>query len=123
MGRRWLAPILPFAATLPIRRLPREEGDQVGKVRCSVHGLQQETLVCQHIAEGLANRKRVGFFWTTYDPDNVRPDACCSACNERVRATGGEWVDEALEQLQPKVLCGACYDAAKKFHMGGDPFS
>jgi hypothetical protein len=41
----------------------------------------------------------------------------------RARATGGEWIDGALEHLQPKVLCGACYDVAKNFHMGGDPFS
>ena len=80
-----------FRCLLPlVTRLPREERDQVGNVRCSVHGLQQETLVCQHIVEGLANQKRVGFFWTPYDPDNVRPDAWCSACDERVRATGGE---------------------------------
>jgi hypothetical protein len=84
--------------------------------------LQQETLVCQHFVEGLINQERVGFFWTPYDPDNARPDAWCSACDVRVRATGGEWVDGALEHLQPKVLCGACYDVAKKFHLGGDPF-
>ena len=92
-------------------------------VRCDVHGSQQETFVCQHVAEGLRIRKRVGFFWTTYDPHNPRPDAWCSACEERARATGGELVDQALERLQPKVLCGACYDVAKQFHMGGDPWS
>jgi hypothetical protein len=95
----------------------------VGNVRCSIHGLQQETLVCQLIVRRLTDRKRVGFFWTTYDADNVRPDAWCSACDERARVTGGDWIDETLEHLQPKVLCGACYDVAKKFHMGGDPFS
>jgi hypothetical protein len=85
--------------------------------------LQQETLVCQHIVEGLRSRRRVGFFWTADDPGNSRPDAYCSACEERVRATGGEWVDQALEHLQAKVLCGACYDVAKLFHTGGDPWS
>jgi hypothetical protein len=91
-------------------------------IRCETHGLQQETWVCQHIAQGLADRNRVGFFWVTGDPDNSRPDACCFDCNERVKATGGEWVDEALTQLEPKSLCGACYDLAKAFHMGGTPF-
>jgi hypothetical protein len=31
-------------------------------VRCDTHGLQQETWVCQHIAQGLFDRNRVGFF-------------------------------------------------------------
>ena len=95
----------------------------MANVRCDVHGSQQETFVCQHIAEGLQSRKRVGFCWTSYDPDNARPDAWCLACDERVSATGGEWIDQAQEHLQAKILCGACYDVAKQFHMGGDPWS
>ena len=87
---------------------------------CHVHGRQQQTYVCQHIVEGLRARRRVGFFWTMHDPDNARPDAYCTACKERVRETGGEWIGEALEHLQPKVLCGACYDAAKHFNLGGE---
>ena len=91
-------------------------------VQCSIHGTQQLTLVCQHVAQGLFDRERVGFFWAE-DPGNPRPDAWCAECNERVRATGGEWEGEALEQLEPKVLCGACYDMAKVFYFGGDPWS
>lgn len=79
--------------------------------------------MCQHIADGLTHRNRVGFFWTTADPGKSRPDAWCRDCEERVRSTGSEWVGEALKNLEPKVLCGACYDAAKQFHMGGDPWS
>jgi hypothetical protein len=92
-------------------------------VQCKVHGAQSLTLVCQHILDGLNAKKRVGFFWTTDSPENPRPDACCAECERRVRATGGEWVGEALKQLRPKVLCAACYDLAKQFHMGGDPWS
>lgn len=91
--------------------------------RCTIHGLQQRTFVCQHIVDGLTDRNRVGFFWSVEQLDNPRPDAWCTACEERVRATDGEWVGLALENLQAKVLCGACYDLAKKFHMGGDPWS
>src|SRR5258708_34870535 len=91
--------------------------DRVGEIQCDVHGWQQRTFVCQNIAEGLIRRKPVGFFWTADDPNNARPDAWCSACEERVKATGGEGIDRALEHLQPKILCGACYDAAKQFHM------
>jgi hypothetical protein len=95
----------------------------VENVRCNVHGLQQRTFVCQHIAEGLSSHKRVGFFATPHAPDTARPDAWCSACEERLRTTGGEWVDQALEHLQAKILCGACYDVARQFHTGGDPWS
>jgi hypothetical protein len=41
----------------------------------------------------------------------------------RVRETDGEWAGEALEYLQPQILCGACYDLAKRFHMGENPWS
>ena len=92
-------------------------------VRCDVHGLQQHTLVCQHVAEGLSRHQRVGFFCSASRPDNLRPDAWCSACEERVKVTAYEWVGLALEHLQPKVLCGACYDVAKRFYTGGDPWS
>jgi len=85
--------------------------------------MQQQTLVCQHIADGFLRRERVGFFWTAEDPDDPRPDAWCAACNERVNATGGEWIGEPLEHAEPKVLCGACSDMAKLFHMGGNPLS
>jgi hypothetical protein len=102
---------------------PDSEETMVDSVRCTAHGNQQATLVCQHIFDGLAHRKRVGFFWTICDPDNPRPDAWCVACEERVRATNGDWIDQSLEHLQPKVLCGACYDLAKEFHLGGNPWS
>ena len=92
-------------------------------VECGTHGTQQQTWVCQHIAQGMIERQRVGFCWSIENPSNPRPDAWCSACNERVEATDGEWVGEAADHAQPKVLCGACYDVAKSFHMGGDPWS
>jgi hypothetical protein len=92
-------------------------------ITCSVHGEQPETFVCQHIYEGLRTKRRVGFFWTQYDPENLRPDAWCAECEERVKATNGEWVGEAEEHLKPKLLCGECYELVKTFHMGGDPWS
>ncbi len=92
-------------------------------IHCEIHGSQQETWVCQHIIVGLESRRRVGFFWTVADPDNPRPDAYCRECEDRVRVTGGDWVGEALEHLEPKCLCGACYDLAKAFNMGGNPWS
>ena len=92
-------------------------------IECATHGKQPETFVCQHIVQGLVEKRRVGFFWSAGDPTNPHPDAWCSACEQRVRATEGEWVGEALANLEPKILCGACYDNAKIFHMGGHPWS
>jgi len=87
-------------------------------VQCCTHGTQQATWVCQHILSGLIENTPVGFFWTTWQPDNPRPDAWCAECEVRSEAHGGEWTGEAEEHLQPKLLCGACYDSAKRFHMG-----
>jgi hypothetical protein len=94
----------------------------IPKVRCHAHGEQQETFVCQHVAQGLSEKVRVGFWWSQESPENPRPDAWCTECENRVRATDGEWVGEAEKHLGIKILCGACYDAAKTFHMGGDPW-
>jgi hypothetical protein len=91
---------------------------ELDTVECPRHGTQQRTYVCQHVVQGLFDRSRVGFFWTPDDADNPRPDAWCSACEERVRLTKGDWVGEAGERLGAQVLCGACYDLAKGFHMG-----
>jgi hypothetical protein len=90
---------------------------------CATHGEQQETMVCQHVFAGLVSKTRVGFFWSTFDPGNPRPDAWCGECEKRVRATSGDWVGEAEANLNPQVLCGACYDLAKRFHMGDEPWS
>lgn len=92
-------------------------------VHCEKHGLEQQTWVCQHIADDLRDRKRVGFFWTVHDKDNPHPDAWCSDCECRVRTTGDEWIGEAADHLQPKMMCEFCYDIAKVFHMGCDPWS
>lgn len=89
-------------------------------VKCEKHGSQESTTVCQHIAQGLATRTRVGFFSSVGPPEVARPDACCFDCNERVKASNGEWIGEVLELAKPQVLCASCYDLAKKFHMGGD---
>jgi len=81
-------------------------------------------MVCRHILDGLRSRTRVGFFWTPFDAENPRPDAWCSECNGRVSEAGhGEWKGVALELLNPQVICGACYDVAKRFHLGGDPWA
>ena len=91
-------------------------------VHCTKHGHQPEAFVCQHIVEGLVQRNPVGFFWSAEDPSPY-PDAWCSECNDRVALTGGEWVDEALVHLDARLMCSECYQTARTFHMGGEPWS
>jgi hypothetical protein len=43
-----------------------------------------------------------------------RPDAWCSDCEEVRVAEGGDWTDAAMAFVQAKLLCGGCYDRAKK---------
>ena len=83
-----------------------------GQIECGVHGLQDETFVCQHIIESLRTRKAVGFHWPVSPPER-RPDAWCSKCEAQRVEGGGEWKKDVLASVAVKVLCGRCYDTAK----------
>jgi hypothetical protein len=87
------------------------------KVKCAHHGSQFETFVCQHIAESLYHKEPVGFFWSREQASHW-PDAWCFECNERLKETRGEWVDEAERNLGAKLLCSDCYDVAAEINFG-----
>ena len=84
-------------------------------VQCDRHGEQQETFVCQHVVETLRDRVPRGFFWSS-TPDNPRGDAWCSACNAVLDAAGGAWNEEAEAAAHIQILCGVCYDEAKRLN-------
>ena len=86
--------------------------DASGKVKCSTHGLQDETFVCEHIVNSMRTRVPVGFHWPS-ESDERRPDAWCSACEEARIAAGGDWTDEVMKVVDIQLLCAACYDHAK----------
>lgn len=86
---------------------------------CAVHGSQEETFVCSHIASGLRTGERVGFHSAQDDLDIQRPDSWCDDCERRFQAAGGEWSTEVEAQAKITILCGACYDRAKLLHLGG----
>ena len=86
-------------------------------IECAEHGVQPATFVCQHLAESLRTGNPVGFH-DSGNPDTPRPDAWCSACNEMLLSTGGEWTDESESYAGVTLICGACYDAAKALNMG-----
>lgn len=88
------------------------------KIECCVHGLQDETFVCQHIVQSLQTGVPVGFHWPE-DSDQVRPDAWCAKCEDARIKAGGDWNDELYEMLNIKLLCGACYDHAKSIWSHG----
>jgi hypothetical protein len=89
---------------------------EVNTVDCEQHGQQPETFVCQHVVQSLYTNKRVGFRWAD-DPENPRPDAWCTACNELLSEAGGEWNDRTESFAGVKLLCGACYDRAREINL------
>lgn len=92
---------------------------RANQVECGEHGSQDATFVCQHIVESVRDGEPRGF-WRARDPGNPRPDAWCSACEEKVQATNGEWTDESEAFAGVKLLCGACYDTARALNPGLD---
>jgi len=84
-------------------------------VECHQHGSQPETFVCEHVVQSLRDGVPRGFHWSDA-AENERGDAWCSACNERLQAAGGEWTPEAERFANVKLLCGGCYDQAKRLN-------
>lgn len=85
-------------------------------LECSRHGKQVEAFVCRHVLAGLHSKTRVGFCWSA-DDESPRPDAWCPECDQRVKATAGEWTPEVVDFAGPKLLCGLCYDEARKLNL------
>jgi hypothetical protein len=88
------------------------------KINCNVHGWQEQSFVCQHIAHSLCTGISVGFHWASSQND-IHPDAWCSACEEARIEAGGGWTPEVNQKLKVKLLCGACYDHAKSIWTNG----
>jgi hypothetical protein len=88
------------------------------RIKCDVHGWQEQTFVCQHIAQSLNTGVPVGFHWSSKQTD-ARPDAWCSDCERARIEAGGDWTPEVEAKLRVKLLCGACYDYAKSIWANG----
>lgn len=82
-------------------------------VECPHHGPQREAFVCQHIAASLTTGLAVGFHWPA-DSKEPHPDAWCTSCDEARIAAGGDWTPDVEEKLGITLLCGSCYEAAKR---------
>ena len=79
---------------------------------CPAHGRQGIGLACTHVAHAIDSGARVGFFWGD-DTDIARPDAWCTACNEKLLALRGASSERWFEEADFKILCAACWDEAK----------
>ena len=91
---------------------------EIEKIKCAIHGWQEESFVCQHIASTLSTGVPVGFHWSSGSTSR-HPDAWCSACEAARVQAGGEWTLEVQEKLKIKLLCGACYEHAKSIWSTG----
>jgi hypothetical protein len=108
------------AQVLPLNSyaVGRNEMSEVRKVKCAVHGLQDEAFVCTHIVQSLHTGTPVGFHWPA-DSDQIHPDAWCSHCEDARIVAGGDWTPEVNEQLDIQLLCGSCYEFAKSIWARG----
>jgi hypothetical protein len=88
------------------------------KITCHVHGLQDQTFVCEHIAKSLHTGVPVGFHWSAEQTD-ARPDAWCSDCEQARIGAGGDWTPEVEQKLGVTLLCGFCHDYAKSIWSNG----
>lgn len=86
-------------------------------IECARHGRQPETFVCQHLVVTLHTRLSIGFHWPRATRDS-RPNAWCSDCETRVKATNGEWIGDAAKHLGASLLCAACYDEVRRLNLG-----
>ena len=77
-------------------------------IECDRHGPSEATFVCQHVASGSG----LGWFVATEDPNELRPDAWCTACEEVSNAAGG-WDEESEGAAGITMLCASCYDEAR----------
>jgi hypothetical protein len=85
-------------------------------VNCPIHGDQRATFVCKHIVQSLRDRRPRGFFWADEDRASESECAWCAECEDRRVAAGGDWSDELTDEMNIALLCGSCFDTAKRIN-------
>lgn len=86
------------------------------KILCSVHGTNEISLLCKHLAHSLLNQTKVGFHEFD-DGDLGRPDAWCTFCNENLqRVQTDKEQEEWFLSCENKVVCTECWDEAKELN-------
>lgn len=93
------------------------------KIECPEHGPQTTTFVCCHLTESLKTGKIVGYHCAEEDPEEPYPDAWCDACQNIFEEEGFEWNDRSEAFANINILCGLCYNRARKLNSKRELFS
>jgi hypothetical protein len=81
------------------------------KIECDEHGAREATYVCQHLVSGTGCGFHCGA--GDDDPDELWPDAWCDACEEARQSEGG-WNERSEALAAVRLICDACYEAARE---------
>ncbi len=87
---------------------------------CVLHGKQEESFVCTHLARSIQTGERVGFYFAS----EPRGDAWCSACDEvRLKEGGddGDWNERSEVFADITLVCGRRYDKVKALNYSTTP--
>lgn len=81
-------------------------------VECGTHGRLTEAYVCRHIVETLTDGVLRGF-WTPDESEEGPPEAWCSACEDKLQRSGGNWTPEIESFVDIRLVCSGCYEQAQ----------
>ncbi len=87
---------------------------------CVLHGKQEETFVCTHLAGSIQTGERVGFYFAS----EPRGDAWCQECEEerlKYGGAGGDWNERSEAFADITLICGSCYDKVKTLNYSATP--
>jgi hypothetical protein len=87
-------------------------------MECLTHGKQRPAFVCEHLHAASTSSPALGFFQPTV-VDLSRWDAYngwCSACEEALRQSGGEWNERSEQFSRPTLICLGCFRELHQRH-------
>jgi hypothetical protein len=76
-------------------------------LHCSTHGESRTAYICKHLLATLHDEEPRGAVWVRDEDGCI--NARCGDCANRLETAGGEWVGEALPQLDIKIICEGCF--------------
>ncbi len=86
-------------------------------VECPQHGVQPFGLMCVHLAA--SNNSIALGFYEHDEGDLGRPDAWCSACEDRWQTAESEEEQEQwFVDCDFKIVCANCWDTSRKQNIG-----
>ncbi len=77
-------------------------------MQCAVHGIQRQTLICQHLQRSVG----LGFYLKESGSEEEMPwlkQAWCKACNDMLHEEG-EWNERSGSFVKPLYICEGCFN-------------